>query len=244
MKTRLMLAQFILFWITSSAVFCQNEYNCSGTDEPGTGQFLPGELFASTSPVDLVTYFNTDWLSGDIFLLDGRVIRNKKIKYNGFLDELFWLESESNLIVRLDKEAIVKFHFTNFQGDTSVNFRKLKIKRNSSNDSIEIFGQELYLGDLSLFVLHSFYFEKTVIVQVDGRNILKDIYKKDPVYYIKFLDNTTVGFKKFSRKNIYAFAPGKKDQIRKFLNESNSGKNKTTPEIISIIQFLDTIVDQ
>jgi hypothetical protein len=244
MKVRLMLVQLILIWITGPAVFCQNDCQCTGSDEPGTGQYLPGELFTPTFHVDNSTYFNTDWLSGDIFLTDGRVIRNKKIRYNGFLDELLWLESESNQVVKLDKEAISKFHYTNIQGDTTVNFRKIKVKRNNFNDSVYIFGQELYQGDLSLYVLHSFYFDRSVIVHVEKGNIMKDIYKEEPVYYIKFLNNTTIGFKRFNRKNLYAFAPDKKDEIKKFLKESNSGKIKTTAEIISLVQFLDTIVNQ
>ena len=244
MKTKLILAHIILLGFTSQAIFCQ-EYCCSfGTDETNTEPYLAGELFVPASPPDIVTYFNKNWLSGDIWLTDGSIIRNKKIKYNGLLDELFWLEPESNQTIKLDKEAILQFHFLNFMGDTSVHFRKLKVKRNIVTDSTEIYGQEIYHGDLSLFVLHTFYLDRREKVPMNESYFLKDIYKEDPVYYIKFLNNKVVGFKRFSRKSLYTFVPGKKDQIKKFFKENKSGIIKTNPEIIRLIQFLSSIIDQ
>lgn len=244
MKTKLIFAHIVLVWIISGPVFCQIDRNIAATNETIIEPFLSGELFLPDLPPDITTYFNREWLAGDIRLTDGRIIRNKRIKYNGLLDELFWLKPESNLTIKLDKESILQFHFLNFQGDTSVYFRKLKVKRENFNDSIEIFGQELFHGSLSLYVLHSFYFKGTETVQKNKSYILKDIYKEDPVYYAQFLNNKVVGFKRFSRKNLYAFLPDKKDQIRNFIRESISGKIKTNPEIIELVQFLSSIVDQ
>ena len=244
MKARLIFVQIVLLLITSGAVFCQIDRNTAATNETITEPFLSGELFSPDLSPDITTYFNREWLSGDIWLTDGRIVRNKRIKYNGLLDELFWLEPISNQTIKLDKEGILQFHFLNYQGDTSVYFRKLKVKRDSFNDSIEIFGQELFHGDLSLYVLHSFYFKGTEIVPKNKKNIMKDIYIEEPVYYIKFLNNKVVGFKRFSRKNVYAFVPDKKEQIRKFLKESISGKIKNNQEIIGLVQFLSSIVDQ
>jgi len=244
MKARLIFVQIVLLLITSGAVSCQIDRNTAATNETITEPFLSGELFSPDLPPDITTYFNREWLSGDIRLTDGRIVRNKKIKYNGLFDELFWLEPESNLTIKLDKEGILQFHFLNYQGDTSVYFRKLKIKRDNFNDSIEIFGQELFHGNLSLYVIHSFYFKGTEIVPKNKKYILKDIYIEEPVYYIKFLNNKVVGFKRFSRKNVYAFVPDKKEQIRKFLRESIPGKIKNNQEIIGLVQFLSSIVDQ
>lgn len=244
MKTRFIIFHIILLLAISQSVFCQNECLCSGTEKINTEPYLSGELFTPDVPLDIMTYFNSSWLSGDIVLADGGIIKNKKIKYNGLLDELFFLDPSSNQVIKLDKEAIAQFHFLNYQGDTAVYFRKLKVKRDIFNDSIEIFGQELFHGDLSLYVLHSFYFARADIVPRNKGYILKDIYKEEPVYYLRFLNNKVVGFKSFSRKNLYAFLPGKKDQVKKFFKENGLGKIKTNQEIIRLIQFLSSIVDQ
>jgi len=241
---RFLFTCIFLSGLTSRAAFCQNECNCNGNDKLTTEPEISGELFSPASQPDIITYFNREWLSGDIFLMNGGIIKDRKIRYNGFLDELMLLEPESNQAIILDKEAILKFHILNFQGDTSVYFRKLKVKRDILNDSIEIFGQVLYQGKLSLFVFHSFYFDRSEIVQMNKRYYLKDIYKEDPIYYITFSDNETVGFKNFNRKNIYALMPVQKEQIKKFLNENNPGRIDTYHEIISVIQFLDSILNR
>jgi hypothetical protein len=82
------------------------------------------------------------------------------------LDERFLLETELNKIIKLDKEGILQFHFLNFHGDTSVYFRKIIAKRYAFVDSSEIFGQEIYNGKLSLFVLHNFIIEQKELYNV------------------------------------------------------------------------------
>jgi hypothetical protein len=196
------------------------------------------------SPPDIVTYFNKSWLIGDIWLTDGTVVKNKKIRYNGLLDELLWQEPKSNQIIKLDKEAILRFHFHDFEGDTTVYFRKIYVLRNILNDSIETYVQELYNGDLSLFVSHAFYLLRKDKIQMGETYYLKDIYKEEPVYYLKYLNNQFVGFKRYSRKILYAFVPDKKEQIKQYLKANRTWIIKTNPEIIRLVQFLSSIVDQ
>jgi len=229
MKLKQILIQISLFLFTSGASFCQQ------VD-------LAGELFQPDIPPDLSTYFNPDWLMGEILLSDSVLIRDVKIRYNGLLDELFLLEPESNKTIKLDREAILRFHFKNFNGDTSVYFRKLKVKRESFPDSIEIFGQELFEGKVSLYLQHSFYYAGSKSVQLNKRYVLKDNYQKEPIYYIYIPDNKIVQFKRFSRKNIYTSFPDKKLQIKKYLNESLTGKLKITPEIVSLIHYINSIL--
>jgi hypothetical protein len=244
MKIKLILLQSIILGIASWTSFCQTGYNCFDNNEIDSEPSLYGELFLPASAPDIGTYFNKTWLPGDIWLTDGSMIQNKKIRYNGLLDELFWLEPESNQTVILDKEAILRFHFQNIMGDTSVYFSKLKVKRSVLTDSSEIFAQELYHGNLSLFILHTFYLDHKETVQINNNYILKDIYKEDPVYYIKYTTNNVVGFKRFSRKSLYAFEPDKKDQIKKFFKENRLITIETNPELIRLMQFLNSITDK
>lgn len=244
MKIRLILLLLILSGITSFPGFCQTAYNFFDAKAIKSEPRLSGELFSPASSPDIVTYFNKTWLSGDIWLNDGSIIRNKKIKYNGFLDELFWQEPESNQTIKLDKDNILQFHFHNFQGDTSVYFRKLKVKGNILTDSTNIFAQRMYRGDLSLFVLHTFHLDRTETIEMNKHYFLRDIYKENPVYYIKYLNNKVAEFKSFSRKSLYAFAPDKKDQIKKYFKENKSFVIKKNSELIRLMQFLSSVVEQ
>jgi len=242
MKTKFILLLLILLITASYPGYCQETNSFIELNEINTEQALSGELFRPASPPDIVTYFNKSWLIGDIWLTDGTVVRNKKIRYNGLLDELLWQEPVSNQTIKLDKEAILRFHFHDFEGDTTVYFRKIYVIRNILNDSIEIYRQEIYHGDMSLFVSHTFYLLRKDKIQIGDNYFLKDIYKEEPVYYLKYLNNQAVGFKRFSRQNLYAFVPGNKEQIKQYFKENKTWIIKTNSEIIRLVQFLSSLL--
>jgi hypothetical protein len=225
------------------ALFCQREFKGIDKKQINLEPNLAGELLTQYKQPDIVTFFNRDWLPGNIVLTDGRIIRNTMIKYNGLLDELFWLEPNSYKSIKIDKEEIHQFHFLNFQGDTTVYFRKIKVKRDNYYDSIEIFVQEMNRGPISLYIFHFFFIVRKEEVFINESKILKEIYSEAPVYYLRFLNNSFVELKRFSRKNVYALFPDKRNQIRQYLNNSISGRAKTQSEIISFVQFLNTIID-
>jgi hypothetical protein len=155
MKTRLIIIQLIVIVAGTFPGICQTAHNRIDLDKINPDRPLAGELYSPSSAPDIVTYFNRNWSMGDIWLTDGTMVRNKKIRYNGLLDELFWQEPVSNQTIKLDKGAVLRFHFQDLMGDTSVYFSKLKVKQNILADSLEIFGEEIYRGDLSLYILNT-----------------------------------------------------------------------------------------
>jgi hypothetical protein len=204
---------------------------------------LTGELFTPDFIVDGITYYNSEWLPGDIYLSNGEVVRNKLIKYNGMLDELFWQEPKSKNVIKLDKEAIVRFHFQNFNGDPAVYFKKIKIRRNNISDSSEVYGQVMYEGNLSLYILHTYKTAGTELIRQNGNLFEKTNYVEEPEYIFRLTSNKTFIVKNLYRKNFYAFAPDKKDQIKKFFIERRKSKFKNNSELIGLTQFLSSIVD-
>lgn len=244
MKSKLILIHAILLAIAFQSLSGQANYSFSCNDKINSGPYLPGELFISAEPLDVVTYFNQDWLLGDIRLANGEVVRNIYIKYNKLLDELFWLEPASNKIIKLDKGGILGFHFLNFQGDSSVYFKRINAKRYALVDSSEIFGREIYKGKLSLFILYNFIIEQKELAIVNGVYCEKNIYGEEPIYYLQFLNNKAVGLTRLNRKNLCAVFPGKKDQVKKFFRENRQIDVNYNPDLVWLAQFLNTIVTQ
>lgn len=242
MRTRLMLIYIILLIIYCPTLYGQAESCCNCKDkliyEPG----LSGEV--SSIPYDTNTYFNKNWLPGDIFLTNGEIVRNKYITYNGLLDELFCLEPKSGNTVKLDKEAIIRFHFLNFNGDTTVYFRKLKIKKDILTDSSVVFVQEIYLGKLSLYVFHTFYVDQREIIP--NKNVLfeKEIYSVKPIYFLRFTDGKTVALNSLTWKNLSGLLPEKKEQIKQFFKLARKAKIELYPHMIMLMKFLNSIIDQ
>ncbi len=244
MKVKLILIQAFLLVIAIQSLSAQANYYCNCTDKIDSGPYLPGEIFIPAEPLDIVTYYNSDWLLGDIYLANGEIVRNKYIKYNKFLDELLWLEPESNRIIELDKEGILQFHFLNFQGDASVYFKTITAKRHALTDSSKIFGQEIYNGKLSLFIMHNIIIEQKELTYVNGTYCQKNVYGEEPIYYLRFINNKAVALTNLSRKNLTAIFPDKKDQIKKFFRENRQWGFNTNVELAVLAQFLSSIVDQ
>lgn len=235
------LASIFILGIVSRACFCQTICNCPGMNDLTSEPQLSGELYTSSSfQPEPVTYFNREWLPADIMLADGGTLRNKMIRYNCQLDELFCLEPEFNQVLKLDKEGIKQFHFYNSQGDTSVWFKKLRVKKDLVADSSDVFVQQLYQGDASLFMLRTFYFDHREVVRVNNNYILKDIYKQDPVFYLKYAGNKIAEFKVFTKKNLLVLFPEKNDQIRSFFREASSFRIKSEPELVKLMGVLNS----
>jgi len=241
MKAKILLAHFIFTGFASATAFSQPATFNTNKDINYSGPFITGELFESSVPLDITTYFNRDWLEGDIFLCDGGIIRNKKIRYNGLMDELFCLDNKSNKIIKIDKQQVSRFHFRNMPGDTTVYFNKIMAKRDIISDSVEIFAQEIYTGKLSLFIFHKYLFERSELVSTDVGALLKDNYKEQPVYYLRYMNNNPEGFKKLNVKSLSSFIPGKEDQIKQFFRQAKRKEFKDKPELIQLCQFLISI---
>jgi hypothetical protein len=206
--------------------------------------YLTGELVAAGSISDETSYFNSEWLSGNIYLSDGAVIKNKLIKYNGFLDELFWMEPNSGNVIKLDKEAIQQFHFLSFNGDTSVYFRKIKGKRNIIADSSNIFEQVVYEGTVSLYVIRNYKIERTEFIRINGIGCEKSIYAEEPVYIFRSGTDKIFVTKRLNRHSLYSFSPGNKDMIKDFFRINRSGDPGNNAYLRKLTQFLSTVINQ
>ena len=244
MKSKIIISLAILPVIFFQNLYGQKNTSWDNNNITDSDQWLTGELFAEAYTIDAATYFNKEWLSGDIYLSNGEVVRNKLLRYNGLLDELLWKEPTSNNIVKLDKEAIRQFHFQNLYGDTSVSFRKIKIKRSIIADSSEIFAELIYEGNLSLFVFHNFIVEGREHISRNGNSYEKNVYAEEPVYIFRYINNKTFVTLKLNRKSLFAFSPDNKNKIKEFLKSDKTGKFIYNTDLIRLTQFLNTIVNQ
>jgi hypothetical protein len=244
MKSKIQITLAILLIISFQDLYGQRTASRENYDVTAPEQLLTGELFAQAYTIDAATFFNKEWLPGDIYLSNGEVVKNKLLRYNGLLDELLWQEPKSNNIVKLDKEAIRQFHFRNLNGDTSVYFRKIKIKKSMIADSSEIFAELIYEGSLSLLVFHNIIIEGREHILKNGNSYEKNVYAEEPVYIFRYINNKTFFTTKLNRRSLFAFLPENKNKIKEFLKSDKTGKFIYNTDLIRLTQFLNTIVNQ
>lgn len=241
MKPKIILAYITLLMTGFQNISGQSISSVGTHDFYNYEPYLTGELYVPDLNVNETNYFNSEWLSGDIYLSNGAIIKNKLIKYNGLLDELFWQEPKSKNVIKLDKDAIQQFHFLNLNGDTSVYFRKLKGKRNIIADSGDVFEEVVYEGNLSLFIIHNYRIERTESIRINGIQCEKNVYEKEPIYILRFANNKTFVTKRLGRHSLYTFFPENKDKIKEFLKTNKSSELNNNFYLKKLTHFLDTI---
>jgi hypothetical protein len=244
MKRSYILSFFFFLIIVIQNVHCQINECCSNKNSITSDASLPGSLFTSAGVINNNTWFNKEWLLADVYLSNGETVRSKLLRYSGLTDELLWKQPESNIIIRIDKGAVHRFHFINYQGDTSVYFERLTVKQDISVDSSDIFGEEIFHGKLSLFVWHTFLIERSEVSARSGVFYQNDTYTEVPVYYFRFNDKKIVGVKSLSRKSIVDLFPDRKDQINKYYKQNKPQKIQDKTGLQSLAQFLNTILYQ
>lgn len=241
MSTKIIIAYSIVLMTTVQNVIAQSNRSEDVGTFTSSESCLTGELFTSASTVDESTYFNSEWLSGDIYFSNGEVVRNKLIKYNGLLDELFWQEPKSKNTIKLDKEPVQQFHYLNLNGDTSIYFRKIKVKQSNVANSGEIFCEAIYNGRVSLFVCYTYFIERRVIVYMNGSPFEKAIYAEKPIYYFRSGNNKSFVTKSLNRNSLYQFSPDNKDPIKAFFKANKIRKFTSKSDLIRLTQFLNTL---
>jgi len=241
MKPKRILIYTIVLIATFQSLQGQKSISKGNADPTASEVCLTGELFTPDFVVDGSTYFNSEWLPGDIYLSSGEVVRNKLIKYNGLLDELFWQEPKSKNTIKLDKEAILRFHFQNFNGDTAVYFKKIKVRRNNISDSSEVFGEVVNEGSLSLYILHDYKTAATELIRQNGKLLERTNYVEEPVYVFILTNNKTFVFKRLNRKKLYSISPANSEKIKEFLKTNRAGGFKDISYLRRLTQFLGTL---
>ena len=137
----------------------------------------------------------------------------------------------------------MQFHYQNVNRDTTVYFRKIKVKRNALSDTSEVFGELIYDKSNSLYILHTFNIKGTEIVRTNGTTFEKINYEKIPVYVFMFTKQKTFITRSLSRRSLCSFCPEKKDRINEFLEETKLGRSLNNFYLREVAQFLGTIIN-
>jgi hypothetical protein len=142
---------FILI-VSAPCLFSQNKCACL-VDNPSE-ELLEDKILAQNYSLRVLSpeiQFYNDWTLGDIMLTSGSVIHNKLLRYNGFMDALFWMRKKDYQAAVIEKNTIASFLLYNDEHEPYAFFKRLKIKNLFGKDSSDVFLEVLTEGKLSLY---------------------------------------------------------------------------------------------
>lgn len=216
MKQILIIAYFF-FWCLP-AIFSQQtvvSYNCDSIDNSAFEPHLAGELL-QTFPHTSGSQYSYDWDDADIILKSGEIVYNKKIRYNGYLNEMIWLTAIDFKSVKLDKPYIKEIYFKNLH----LLCRQLNVAGNQ--DSATIFAEVLYESKIKFFVYRRIKQVDVENTNLTTRSISRDIIEQRPIYYVLLPGATKYeSFKSINKHSLINLFAGRKSEIRKLLRQNH-----------------------
>ncbi|TVR72067.1 MAG: hypothetical protein EA408_07765 [Marinilabiliales bacterium] len=201
---------------------------------------LSGEVLNYFFQASGSQYFIDGWTKGDIYLESGDVTRDRLLQYNGYRDQLYWLNPSSGDIVILDKHLVSGFTLAMPLSADTATFRKVSADLNGIRDPDGVFVQVLVDDAYSLLVLRR-------IVNTGERNIMQGermvtlpVLEPRPVYIIRSPGNNYQSLQRLRRRNFINLFPGQQDDLRReLIRERNRVRSEN--QLVEAVKTLNTL---
>ncbi|HNW49922.1 MAG TPA: hypothetical protein PKH79_02500 [Prolixibacteraceae bacterium] len=191
---------------------------------------LVGKYYALPMGLEGSPYLFDDWLSGTIFLKNGKVARDTRIRLDIVTDELLFYHETLKRVFVVDKATIDSFVVNPGRSD-SMSFVKysgepIRFKLDSNS-----YIQMLYDGKrMDFFIRH-----KADIVKATESNSKNKVFSR--TFFYVTVNGKTEEIKPRMR-SFYSVFPQKKKEIRRLVSEYKL-KRSTRENMVSLIKLLD-----
>jgi hypothetical protein len=202
---------------------------------------LSGEVYTPPVIHSGSQWFIGEWAIGSVKLITGEKVSDVMLRYNGYLDELFWLTPSTFEQVRLDKNLIRQFEMNDPASGERLIFMNLEVNNMLAPGAIQVFAQLLYYGDISLYV-HRKIRETgaTTSTMVGGRLVARRILGLDYQYYLCGRSELPETLQPNRRSLLRAF-PEHRSQIRLALRQNNI-RIRNEAQLIDAIKIINDLV--
>jgi hypothetical protein len=231
---------FLVLFMTENIVYGQPDC-CNHTNDQHLlfEPVLTGKNFQPHKTIGN-QYFKNTWYLGDVFLVNGEVVTNRELAYNGYLDELIWKEVSKLSLVCLDKESITKFILYENNRNQRFVFRHLQGTLENQAGSLDLFAQVIKDDSVEVYATRRIELDEKIEIEVEGVTIRNDkIINSAPVYILELPEHRFLILNKLNRKSFYNLFPEHQAEIKLFLNQHHASL-KTENDLLKIIRLLES----
>lgn len=208
-------------------------------DESYFDQGLSGKLNNPPhQPIGNQHYPSEDWLYGDVLLENGIVVKDKRLRYNGYLDELFWLYEGDYQQIQLDRNFIKESTLYKQGQLEPVIFRKISIDAPLITSRDNVFGELLYEGALQLYAFRRVIDSRTAEIGEVG-----PIISPSPLFVLIMPEGTSKIINRINRRNLLVLFPGKKGEIRNVLRDNRIFRLRSEQDLIDAVRLLEGFLE-
>lgn len=221
----------LLFLLVSVSAFTQTDSLFSTN--------LTGKTFVENRTYRGDQYYNTDWLTGDVLLSTGEIVSNKKLKYNGLLDELIWLNTVIPGVYSIDRPLIYEFRLKNFHNRV-VRFVKINVKDSTLGHKNDIFVEELVKGNISLYVQRKISITDVMMIEREHKLYPLNFIGPTPVYFIKLSTDNYLPMSALNRASLLGLFPLQKKNLKKLATQ-NHVDLRTEKGLMEMIELMNKV---
>jgi len=198
---------------------------------------LTGDVYEIPMVTGESQYFSDEWLKGSVTLSNGLTLNDQHFKYNGYIDQLLWI-NKNYLQIKLDKKPILSFTLRDKDHpDKYYYFEKLLLPGNSGTDSAACYAQILYDDKFSLLVRRKVIRNGTE--QWKAGRVILDNFEKKNIYYFREGNRISKGTDKIRKKYILDILQGFLPETTPELWTDKRFRIKTEEELTALTEWLN-----
>lgn len=208
-------------------------------------QGLSGKLsMPPRQPIGNQHYPVEEWLSGSVTLENGIVVKNKMLRYNGYIDELFWLFEGDYQQIQVDKYFVKKFHLHVPRKEKPLIFHRIKADSPILIGRDEIFGELLYEGDVRLYAYRRIEGSRSGEYWIGDVPYGGPVISPRPLYILMLSDGTPRIIQRIRRRNILNLFHENRGELRGLLRENSLFRLRKEHDMIETARILDAFLKE
>jgi hypothetical protein len=170
--------------------------------------------------------FIDEWRNGDVHLVNDAVIKNKLLRYNGYLDEVIWLRTEDYKMGKLYKSQISSFRLYANEENKECKYVKKTLPWDLNSESEDVFLEVLVEGTYEFYAFR----------QMKRNHNANEVFPRF-LYFIKY-ENKYTRIKLRQSELIRLFDKDLRPNVRRDLRQARL-KYRTEEDMIHAIEHLN-----
>jgi hypothetical protein len=180
-------------------------------------------------------FVNPEWTQSTIVLNTGDTIVGEKIKYNGYVDEVMWINQRNYKKFTLDKPNIKEFWI---QPDSTHSAHYMQISVPIYPGNQKLFLETTYEGNVALYIYHKIRRTGRYIERYEDITYELDILSPRDIYFLKLPDGRWIEMHKLRQRYFLKYFPEQKKAIIQ-LAKKNHLSFKIEDQCIELLRIID-----
>ncbi len=178
---------------------------------------LSGEAFAFNLFASGSQYLFEEWVRGEVSLATGAVVKAESLRYNGYLDELIWLNPLGSMPVMVDKSLVSSFVLYGPHDRQPLVFEKISHRSWYASEPSQIYAQVLYRGEMSLMAYRNIRKTGENTIYTESGITVKENISPSHEYFLLSPEGRVHQIRQFNRRTFRRLFPDHRTEIRQAL---------------------------